>query len=78
MNGFTTVQSVGERADLAHTVPARHPHEHGLVVAARQELDLASPDEVGEITDDVGPIGLEPVQERTGEVEARLHFGMAI
>jgi hypothetical protein len=72
------VDAVGEGADLPHTVAARHADEHRLVVAAGQELDLATPDEVREVADDVGAIRLEPVQKRSGEVEARLHLGMAV
>ncbi len=72
------VDPVGERPDLAHAIPARHADEDRLVVTAGKELDLAAPDQVGEVADDVGPVGLEPVQEGSGEVEARLHFGMAI
>ena len=72
------VHAVGERADLTDAVAARHTDEHRLVVATGEELDLTAPHEVGKVADDVGPIGLEPVQERSGEMEARLHFGMAI
>ena len=56
----------------------RRAHEHRLVVAARQKLDLTAPHEVGEIADDVGPVRLEPVEKWSREMEARFHFGMAI
>ena len=72
------IDPVGERADLPDAVAPRHAHEHRLVVAAREELDLTAPHEVGQVADDVGPVRLEPVEERSGEVEARFHFGMAI
>jgi len=72
------VHAVGERADLAYAVAARNADEHGLVVATRQELDLAAAHEVGEVADDVGAVRFEPVEEGAGEVKARLHLRMAV
>ena len=63
---------------LADRVAARDTDEDRLVVAAREELDLAALHEVGEVTDDVGPIALEPIEERAGEMERRFHFGVPI
>jgi len=72
------VHTIGERADLPDAVAPRDADQDRLVVAAREELDLPAPNEVGEIADHVGTVRLEPIQERAGEVEAGLHFGMAI
>src|SRR5207248_6364063 len=51
---------------------------HRPAIAAGEELDLAAADEVWEVADDVGPVALEPIEEGSREMEARLHFGMAI
>src|SRR5687767_5576003 len=72
------MHTIRQRAYLAHAISARHADEHGLVVAARKELDLAAPHQVGEVADDVGPVRLKPVKEWTGEVKARLHLRVAI
>jgi len=61
-----------------HRVPARDADEDGLVVAAGEQFDLAALDEVREIADDVGTVAFEPIEERAGEVEGRLHFGVPI
>ena len=72
------VHPVGERADLADAVAPRNSHQDRLVVAAGEKLDLPTADEVREIADDVGPIRLEPVEERAGKMEARFHLRMAV
>src|SRR5207253_5594532 len=46
--------------------------------AAREELDLSAAHEVGEVTDDVGTVALEPVEQGSGKVEACFHFGMPV
>ena len=72
------VDAVGKGANLGDAVAARDADEDRLVVAAGEELDLAPADEVGEVADDVWAVGLQPVEERSGEVETRLHFGVPI
>ena len=52
--------------------------QNRLVVAAREELDLAPSDQVRDVSDDVGTVGFQPVKQRTGEVESGLYFGMPI
>ncbi len=69
---------LGERPDLGDGVPPRHTDEDRLVVASGQELDLAALEEVTEVADDVRTVALEPVEERSGEVHGRFHFGVPI
>ena len=69
---------VGERADLPDGIAPGDADEDRLVVAAGEELDLAALHEVGEVADDVRAVALEPVEERAGEVEGGLHFGVPI
>ena len=72
------VNPIGQGTDLTDAVPARHTNEDGLVIAAGEELDLSASHQVGEISDHVGPVRLQPVQERTGEVKACLHLRVAV
>src|SRR5690242_14351661 len=72
------VNAVGEGADLTDAIAPRDPHQNRLVVTAREELDLPAPDQVGEVADHVRAVTLQPVEQWPGEVETRLHFGMAI
>jgi len=72
------VDAIGQSADLSDAVPPRHTDEDRLVVAAREELDLSASHQVREVSDDVGAVSLEPIQERTGEVQARLHLWVAV
>jgi len=72
------VNPIGKRPNLADSVSPRHSDQNRLVVAARKELDLAPPDQVRDVPDDVWAVGFQPVKERTGEVESRLYFGMPI
>jgi hypothetical protein len=72
------VNAIGERADLADGVASWDANEDRLVVAAGEELDLTAADEVGEITNDIWPVALEPVEQRAREVEGRLYFGVPV
>jgi hypothetical protein len=72
------VHAIGERADLPDGIAARDADEDRLVVATREELDLTAANEVREITDDIRTVPLEPVEERTGEVEGRFYFGVPV
>ena len=72
------VHPVGKRPNLSDPVAAWHADQDRLVVPAGKELDLTSSDEVGQVADDVGSVGFEPVQERTGEVKTGLYFRVPI
>jgi hypothetical protein len=72
------VNAIGKRPNLGDPVAAGDADEDRLVVAAGEKLDLAPPDEVRKVTDDVWAVGLQPIEERTGEVETGLYFGVPI
>ena len=72
------VHAVGKRPNLADAIPSRDAHKNRLVIPAREQLDLPAPHEIGEVSDDVGAVRLEPVQKGSGEMEARFHLGMAV
>jgi len=69
---------VGERPDLPDRVAAGDADEDRLVVPAGEELDLPPLHQIGEVADDIRSVPLEPVEERPGEVEGRLYFGVPI
>ena len=72
------VNPIGKRPNLSDAVAPRHTDENGLVVAPGKELDLPPPDEVGQVANDVRSVGLQPVEEGSGEVESGLYFGVPI
>jgi hypothetical protein len=72
------VDTVGKRPNLADAVAPRDSNENRLVIAAGEELDLTPTDEVGDVTNDVWTVGLQPVEQRPGEVETGLYFGVSI
>jgi hypothetical protein len=72
------VNPIGKRPDLPDPVTPRNTDQDRLVVAAGEKLDLAPADEVGEVADDIGTVGLKPIEERTGEVETCLYLGMTV
>src|SRR5439155_23951265 len=72
------VNTVGQCPDLADTVAPGDADEYGLVIASGEELDLSATDEVRKGADDVRTVRLEPVEERTREVQGRLYLRMAV
>ena len=72
------VNTVGKRPNLTDAVAPRHSNQNGLVVATGKELDLAPADEVRDVPDHIRAVGFQPVEERPGEVETGLYFGVPI
>jgi hypothetical protein len=69
---------IGKSPDLAHAVAPRDADEDRLVIAAGEEFDLTTADQVGEVPDDVRSVRLEPIKKGTGEVKAGLHLGVPV
>jgi hypothetical protein len=72
------VNTIGKRPNLPDAVASRDADQNRLVIAAGEELDLTSSDEVREVADDVRTVGFKPVEEGSREVEAGLYFGVPI
>ena len=72
------VHAVAQRSDLRDRVTTRDADKDRLVVTAGEKLDLTAPHEVREVANDVGTVPLEPVEQRSGEMQARLHLGVSV
>ena len=68
---------VGQLLDLAALVGIGEDREDRLVVAAGQHLDLPAGDERANPLEEVGPVGFQPVEQRSGVVERQADAGMA-
>ena len=72
------VNPIRKRPDLPDAIAPRDADEDRLVVTPGKELDLTPTNEIGEVANDVRTVRFEPVEQRTGEVEAGFYLGVAI
>ena len=69
---------VGHAHQLTDAIGLAQRGQHRLVVAAAEHLHLAAVHEPAELLEGLRLVGLEPVEEGTGVVEAEAHPGMPL
>ena len=67
------LEVVGHHVDLPARVALRQHREHRLVEAAAEQLDLTALDERAQLVEVVGPLALDPLEQRPGVVQRHLH-----
>ena len=69
---------VGHARELSHAVDLAQGGQHRLVVAAAEDLHLLALDERAQPLERLRPVGLEPLEQRAGVVQAEAHAGVAL
>ena len=67
------LEVVRHHGDLPARVALGQDGQHRLVEAAAEELDLAALDQRAQLVEVVGPLALDPLEERAGVVQGHLH-----